>query len=80
MSILFMVNWLLMFFLYLLQMNIALASDYGQETVKNFMYTLVSYFTYAQLFIVVSLVAVWDIIRDKVTGKNNTKWYKTQRF
>lgn len=79
-SILFMVNWLLMFFLYLLQMNIALASDYGQETVKNFMYTLVSYFTYAQLFIVVSVVAMWDIIRDKITGKNNTKWYKTQRF
>lgn len=79
-SILFMVNWLLMFFMYLLQMNIALASDYGQETVTNFMYTLVSYFTYAQLFIVVSVVAVWDIIRDKITGKNNTKWYKTQRF
>ncbi|KRO00763.1 glycosyltransferase family 2 protein [Companilactobacillus kimchiensis] len=80
MSVLFMVNWLLMFFLYLLQMNIALASDYGQETVKNFFYTLISYFTYAQLFIIVSFAAIWDMIRDKITGQRHTKWYKTQRF
>jgi len=75
-----MVNWLLMFFLYLLQMNIALASDYGQATVTNFFYTLISYFTYAQLFVVVSIVAIYDMLRDKLTGKKQTKWYKTQRF
>jgi len=79
-SVLFMVNWLLMFFLYLLQINIALASDYGQATVTNFFYTLASYFTYAQLFIIVSFAAVWDMLRDKITGKRHTKWYKTQRF
>ncbi|MFC6177413.1 glycosyltransferase [Companilactobacillus huachuanensis] len=79
-SILFMVNWLLMFFLYLLQMNIALASDYGQATVTNFFYTLISYFTYAQLFVVVSIVAIYDMLRDKLTGQKHTKWYKTQRF
>lgn len=79
-SVLFMINWLMMFFLYLLQMNIALASDYGQETVKNFFYTLVSYFTYAQLFIIVSIAAFWAILRDKITGKRHTQWYKTQRF
>ena len=79
-SVVFMINWLLMFYLYLLQMNIALASDYGQETVTNFFYSLVSYFTYAQLFIIVSAVAMWDILRDKITGKNHTHWYKTQRF
>lgn len=79
-SVLFMVNWLLMFFLYLLQINIALASDYGQATVTNFFYTLVSYFTYAQLFIIVSFAAIIDILRDKITGQNHTKWYKTQRF
>lgn len=79
-SILFMVNWFLMFFLYLLQMNIALASDYGQATVKNFYYTLISYFTYAQLFVVVSIVAIFDMMRDKILGKHDTKWYKTQRF
>lgn len=79
-SVLFMVNWLLMFFLYLLQINIALASDYGQETVTNFFYSLISYFTYAQLFIIVSVAAVYDMLRDKVTGQRHTKWYKTQRF
>lgn len=79
-SVLFMVNWLLMFYLYLLQINIALASDYGQATVTNFLYSLVSYFTYAQLFIIVSVAAVLDMLRDKVTGQRHTKWYKTQRF
>jgi len=79
-SVLFIINWLLMFFLYLLQMNIALASDYGQATVTNFFYTLISYFTYAQLFIVVSFMAIYDMVRDKITGQRHTKWYKTQRF
>lgn len=79
-SLLFLVNWVLMFYLYLLQINIALASDYGQATVVNFLYSLVSYFTYAQLFIVVSLIALYDLIRDKVTGERHTHWYKTQRF
>lgn len=69
-----------MFYLYLLQINIALASDYGQATVTNFIYAIVSYFTYAQLFIIVSVAAMYDIIRDKITGTRHTKWYKTQRF
>ncbi|WP_318766945.1 glycosyltransferase [Lactiplantibacillus carotarum] len=79
-SLLFMVNWLLMFYLYLLQINIALASDYGQATVTNFFYTVVSYFTYAQLFIIVSLAALADMVKDRVTGHKGTKWYKTERF
>ncbi|MGP4117330.1 glycosyltransferase family 2 protein [Levilactobacillus zymae] len=77
---LFLINWVLMFYLYLVQMNIALASDYGQATVTNFLYTLASYFTYAQLFIVVSVAAMADMTRDKVTGQRHTHWYKTQRF
>ncbi|VDG19068.1 glycosyltransferase [Lactiplantibacillus mudanjiangensis] len=79
-STLFLINWILMFYLYLLQINIALASDYGQATVTNFIYAIVSYFTYAQLFIIVSVAAMYDIIRDKITGTRHTKWYKTQRF
>ncbi|RRK10279.1 glycosyltransferase family 2 protein [Lactiplantibacillus garii] len=79
-AVLFMINWLLMFYLYLLQMNIALASDYGQATVTNFVYSVVAYFTYAQLFIIVSVVALFDMLRDKLTGKRQTKWYKTARF
>ncbi len=79
-AIVFGINWLLMFYLYLLQMNIALASDYGQATVTNFVHTVMAYFTYAQLFIVVSIVALLEMLRDKVTGKRQTKWYKTERF
>lgn len=77
---LFLINWILMFYLYLLQMNIALASDYGQATVTNFIYTVVAYFTYAQLFIVVSVMALVDMVRDRLSGRHQTKWYKTERF
>lgn len=79
-STLFLVNWLLMFYLYLLQMNIALASDYGQATMVNFLISIAAYFTYAQLFIIVSIVSMFDILKDRITGKRQTKWYKTERF
>ncbi|KRO23527.1 hypothetical protein [Lactiplantibacillus fabifermentans] len=49
-------------------------------TVTNFIYTIVAYFTYAQLFIIVSVAAMFDMLRDKLTGQRHTQWYKTQRF
>ncbi|MEK3746094.1 hypothetical protein NST23_25940 [Brevibacillus sp. FSL K6-0770] len=36
-------------------------------------------FTYAQLFIVISVQAFWGLLADKVT-KRKRRWYKTQRF
>lgn len=75
-----LLNWLLMFQLYLVQVNIGLAADFGQANVKNFLYSLVSYFTYSQLFLFVSLVAGWDLLVDKVTRKQRNNWVKTQRF
>lgn len=39
-------NWLLMIMLYLLQINIALASQFGQATSKQIWLALISYFTY----------------------------------
>lgn len=73
-------NWLLMILLYLLQINIALASQFGQATTKQIWLALVSYLTYSQLFIVVSLDAVGSVILDKILKRKETKWVKTKRF
>ncbi|MEG0732937.1 MAG: glycosyltransferase [Vagococcus sp.] len=75
-----LVNWLLMFIIYLLQINIALVSQYGQETTTNLFYSVISYFTYAQFFIVVATSAFFSLIFDKLFKRDGTKWYKTQRF
>ena len=69
-----------MFTLYFLQIFIALVSQYGQATTTNVLYALVSYFTYAQIFIVVATAALWSLIMDKIFKRDGTKWYKTQRF
>lgn len=74
-----MIAWGLMYYLFVLQINLALATDIGQSTMQNFILSCISYFTYAQLFLLISLRAFYSLIVDKVTGRK-TKWYKTQRF
>lgn len=75
-----LVNWGLMFMIYLLQINIALVSQYGQGTTENIVYSIVSYFTYAQFFIVIATGAFFSIIVDKLLKRDGSVWYKTQRF
>lgn len=73
-------NWLLMIMLYLLQINIALASQFGQATSKQIWLALISYFTYSQLSIIVSIDAVTSVTLDKLFHRDGTKWVKTKRF
>lgn len=75
----FSLSFLLMYTIFLLQMNIGLASDKGQLTFENFFISCVSYFTYAQLFIFISLKASYSYITDFIF-KREVKWYKTERF
>ena len=78
-SILFIYSWALMYFIFVLQINLALATDIGQSTTKNFVLSCVSYFTYAQLFIYVSVRATFEYTLDKILHRKQT-WYKTKRF
>lgn len=73
-------NWLLMILLYMLQISIALASQFGQTTAKSVRIALASYFTYSQLFIIVSVHAVLQVLMDKIFKRNGTRWVKTKRF
>ncbi len=73
------IAWALMYYIYVLQINLALASDIGQSNIRNFILSCVSYFTYAQLFLIISLKAFYSMIVDRISGRQS-KWYKTQRF
>jgi len=77
---LLMVNWFLMIGVYLLQINIALASQFGQLTVKNLLVAIISYVTYAQLFIAISIMSIISVLLDHIFRRDGTKWYKTKRF
>lgn len=41
---------------------------------------LAAYFSYAQMFIVVSIDSISSIVLDKVLQRKETKWVKTKRF
>ncbi|AZK45752.1 glycosyltransferase family 2 protein [Paenibacillus lentus] len=73
------IAWALMYYLYVLQINLALASDIGQSNIRNFILSCITYFTYAQLFLVISVRASYNMIMDKIMHRES-KWYKTQRF
>lgn len=73
-------NWILMIGLYLMQIMIALASQFGQATTKQIWLSLAAYFSYAQMFIVVSIDSISSIVMDKVLQRKETKWVKTKRF
>lgn len=73
-------NWVLMILLYVLQITLACCTQYGQATANQIWLAIAAYFTYSQLFIVVSLHAVYSVFADKITHKSSTHWVKTKRF
>lgn len=79
MYIVFVISWGLMYTLYVLQIFLALVTDRGQSTVRNFLLACVSYFTYAQLFIIISIRAYGSYFLDFIL-KRQRKWYKTERY
>ncbi|NRO65015.1 Beta-monoglucosyldiacylglycerol synthase [Lactobacillus helveticus] len=75
-----LMNWLLMILLYILQINVSMCTQYGQATTSQIWLSLASYFTYSQLFIVVSIHAVCSVCCDRIFHRDGTKWVKTKRF
>lgn len=73
-------NWILMIILYILQINLAMSTQFGQATNDQIWLALASYFTYSQLFIVVSVHAVTSVMLDRIFKRDSTKWVKTKRF
>lgn len=74
-----LINWLLMILLYVLQINVALATQFGQTTPGQLWLAIGAYFTYGQLFIVISGHALSSLLLDRLTGRQ-AHWVKTKRF
>lgn len=66
-----MVAWGLMYYLFVLQINLALATDVGQSTIQNFILSCLSYFTYAQLFLLISLARALFFRRRQNDGEKS---------
>lgn len=73
-------NWLLMIILYVLQITTAAATQFGQAINSQIWLAFASYFTYSQLFIIVSLNAVLSVGMDKLMHRDGNRWVKTKRF
>lgn len=79
-SQLLLLNWLMMIILYIVQICIAMATQIGQATTSQIWLAFISYFTYSQLFIIVSIHAVCSVITDSIFKRDGTVWVKTRRF
>ncbi|MCI1889709.1 MAG: glycosyltransferase [Bifidobacterium crudilactis] len=77
---LLLVNWMLMIILYILQVSVAMSTQFGQATTSQIWIALVSYFTYSQLFIIVSIHAVISVALDSLLRRDGSVWVKTKRF
>lgn len=73
-------NWILMIVLYLIQVNIAMSTQFGQATAQQVWIALAGYFTYSQLFIIISVDALCSVLLDKLFHRDSTIWVKTKRF
>ncbi|MFT8704889.1 glycosyltransferase [Bifidobacterium aquikefiricola] len=75
-----LMNWILMIVLYVLQISVAMSTQYGQATTKQIWIALASYFSYSQLFIIVSIHAVCSVFLDALLKRDGSVWVKTKRF
>ncbi|MHB8732661.1 MAG: glycosyltransferase family 2 protein [bacterium] len=72
----FRLLWLLAYALYVTTLSLAIRLE--ESTPRNYLLGAVSYFTYAQLFIPVSLTAIFKTARSVLLGRAE-KWAKTTR-
>lgn len=71
--------WLLSYMVFILQICIALTMEKGEFNKENFFLVCLSYFTYCQLWLFISLKGSLNYIQDVIL-KRKQLWYKTERF
>lgn len=71
----FLEVWIVAYMLFVSELTLMLSRESGEESVKNFFYIILMYFTYCQLWLIVGLSA---FIKDFVIKEKNI-WYKTER-
>lgn len=76
----FIVIWILSYMVFLLQVAITLSIERGEATKENLLLIAIMYFTYCQLWLVVSIKGMYQFIKTHVILRQKSKWYKTERF
>ncbi len=76
----FFVLWILAYVLFVTEMAIAINLEKGEGNIKNILLIAIMYFTYCQMWIVLTLRSFLLSFKDKLLGIKTVKWYKTERF
>lgn len=71
--------WFTAFIMFVLGVFISLTTEKGEMSVSNFFVIALMYFTYCQLWIIVTVYGVFQYFKDRIK-KQDSKWYKTERF
>lgn len=71
--------WFTAFIMFVLGVFISLTTEKGEMSVSNFFVIALMYFTYCQLWIIVTVYGVCQYFKDRIK-KQDSKWYKTERF
>ncbi|TYC82231.1 glycosyltransferase family 2 protein [Acetobacterium wieringae] len=71
--------WFTAFVMFVLGVFIALTTEKGEMSVANFFIIALMYFTYCQMWIIVTVYGVFQYLKDRIK-KQDSKWYKTERF
>lgn len=74
-----MLIWILSLLLFILEISIAQTFEKGESTLENIFTIVIMYFTYCQMWIIVTLKGTISYFKDVVL-KKEVKWYKTERF
>ncbi|KNZ42947.1 glycosyltransferase family 2 protein [Acetobacterium bakii] len=71
--------WFTAFIMFVLGVFISLTTEKGEMSISNLLIIALMYFTYCQLWIIVTVYGVYQYFKDRVK-KQDSKWYKTERF
>lgn len=74
-----LVLWILAALLFLGEVMVTLSIEKSQMTWKNFLYVVLMYFTYSQMWIILVLNSLYLETKCMLTGEE-VRWYKTERF
>ncbi|BDR74992.1 glycosyltransferase [Clostridium tetani] len=75
----FLVLWILAYLLFILEVGLTLTLEKGESNFKNIALIPIMYFTYCQMWMIVSIKGMFQYFFDNLF-KREVKWYKTERF
>lgn len=76
----FTVLWIMAFFLFILEMMVAVGLEKGENNYKSVLLLTLMYFTYSQLWVLLTVKTFFILFKEMISGEISVHWYKTERF